>query len=46
MDSDCVSEVLSEKNMTMMSANFTYNFTQDALSDCDKTVFPSEEFFT
>ena len=49
MDPDCVTDILRQENLTLMSTNLTYgfdyNFTQDALKDCDKTVFPSEEFF-
>ena len=45
MDPECVSKILDTENLTMISANFTYNFTQTGLRQCDEAVFPSEEFF-
>lgn len=46
MDRNCVSDILKQENMTMMSKDFTYNFTQTNLTSCDRTIFPSEEFFS
>ncbi|CAL1536856.1 unnamed protein product, partial [Lymnaea stagnalis] len=46
MDPGCVSNILSRDNITRVTSALTFNFTQTALKTCDRTVLPSEEYFT
>jgi len=43
MDMSCVNKTILPLNWTV--SDLTYNFTQTNLSDCDRTVLPSEEYF-
>ncbi|KAH9507920.1 Sodium- and chloride-dependent glycine transporter 1 [Bulinus truncatus] len=44
MDMTCVTNIMARENLTVTAV--TYNLTQTVLKSCDRTVLPSEEYFT